>query len=331
MASNQDKKKEASNKTGATSSGVSSTKMINAWWRHHKSSCQQSLLRLLSDPVQSLMTWMAIAIAITLPISLFLALQNIQQLGQSWQDNAQMSVFLNKSAKPAAVEQLLGQLKGDQDIESVELVSADKALQEFRQHSGLGAILDSLDNNPLPSIIVVQPASGIDTPEKLDELSKTLKDKAVVDDVQLDMGWLQRLYELLSLGQRIAMALGVVLIAGVLLIIGNTLRLAIENRRNEIVVVKMVGGTDGFVRRPFLYTGFWYGIGGGILAILLLGILNFWLANPIANLSVLYNSQYQLVGLDSSLILSVTLMSGILGWFGAWVAVARHLHAIQPT
>ena len=151
---------------------------------------------------------------------------------------------------------------------------------EFQRYSGLGNVLTHLDKNPLPTVLVIQPSESINEPEQLAALQMEIQAQPVVDHVQLDMDWLRRLHELLTLGERVVAALAVLLALGVLLIVGNTLRLAIENRREEIVVIKLVGGTDGFVRRPFLYTGFWYGIGGGVIAILLLLVIGLMALAP---------------------------------------------------
>jgi cell division transport system permease protein len=315
---------------GAKASEVSGLQVLSAWWAHHRSSCSDSLWRLLDTPLQSLLTWMVIAIAVALPAGLYMGLQNIQQLGQGWQDNAQMSVFLDRRAKPQAVDRLKQSLEKDGDIKSVDSITPGKALAEFQQYSGLGDVLTDLDENPLPTVLIIQPTESVDNPEKLSALQSRIAANTLVDNVQLDLGWLRRLHELLALGERVVLALAGLLALGVLLIIGNTLRLAIENRRDEIVVTKMVGGTNGFVRRPFLYTGFWYGIGGGLLAVIVIFILGLWLSNPVDNLISLYDSEYSLKSFSFSTVLFLLLSSGILGWLGAWLAVSRHLKGIEP-
>lgn len=315
---------------GAKVSETSSAQIFHAWWHHHRSSCKDSLLRLLASPLQSALTWLMIAIAIALPAGLYLGLQNIQQLGEGWGDNAQMSVFLQRGAKSKAIDGLRKRLSDYQDIESIDSIAPGKALAEFQEYSGLGDVLKNLDENPLPTVFVVQPTASIDTPEKLDALQARIAEHAVVDSVQLDMGWLRRLHELLSLAERIVLALAGLLALGVLLVIGNTLRLAIENRRDEIVVTKMVGGTNGFVRRPFLYSGCWYGIGGGFLAVILLLILGLWLSNPVNNLIHLYESERSLEFLSFSAVLALLFGSAVLGWLGAWLAVSRHLRGVEP-
>ena len=316
---------------GAKASVTTQAQVLVAWWAHHKSSCRGSLQRLLETPLQSLLTWMVIAIALALPSGLYLGLQNIQQLGHGWQDNAQMSVFLKRQAAPQAIAQVQAALDKDQDIASIETIAPGSALAEFQQHSGLGDVLSHLDENPLPTVFVVQPKESVDNPDKLNQLQARIAAYPVVDNVQLDLGWLRRLHELLALGERIVFALASLLALGVLLIIGNTLRLAIENRRDEIVVTKMVGGTNGFVRRPFLYTGVWYGLGGGLLAAVLLLVMGLWLSNPVNNLIYLYNSDYSMQFVSLGSIAALLFISAVLGWAGAWLAVSRHLKGVEPS
>lgn len=315
---------------GARASKISTWQLLRSWWRHHRNSCMDSLCRLLSTPLQSLLTWLVIAIALALPTALYLGLKNFQHLGQNWQDNAQMSVFLKQGVQAKAIDNLIKRLQANANISSIDWLTPNSALVEFQQYSGLGNVLQDLDENPLPNVLILQPAPAADTPEKIAELRMQLQKDPLVDNIQLDMNWLKRLHELLALGERIVFALGILLSLGVLLVIGNTLRLAIENRREEIIVTKTVGGTNGFVRRPFLYTGFWYGLGGGFLASLLLLLLGYWLASPVDNLIHLYESDYSFHGLRASFLFTLLAGSGFLGWLGAWLAVSRHLRAIEP-
>lgn len=328
---NRTPKVETKKQRGARTSGVSLWQQILAWRAHHANSFTGSLQRLLSTPVQTVLTWLVIAIALVLPTALYVGLQNVQQLGQGWQDNAQMSAFIEKGARANAVNGLIERLKAGASIDAIDYISPEQALAEFSELSGLGDVVKSLDDNPLPSVLVILPAKNINTPEALDALAAQLNAEPLIEKVQLDLGWLRRLHELLTLGERIVYALALVLLLGVLLIIGNTLKLAIENRREEIVVVKMVGGTDGFVRRPFLYSGLWYGFGGGIIAIIILQLLGIWLASPLDNLSSLYQSDYAVSGYGGLLALSLVGLSTFLGWLSAWLAVRKHLNEIQPS
>ena len=205
----------------------------------------------------------------------------------------------------------------------------EQALQEFEAYSGLGHALQSLESNPLPPALLVRPQLETSA-EDLLALVIDLEQRVEVDDAVIDMAWVQRLQELLVLAQRIVLGLGLLLAVGVLLVVGNTIRLAIESRRDEIIVTKLVGGTNAFVRRPFLYTGLCYGVGGGLLALLLLMLALVMLSGPVTQLASLYQSGFELRGLGFGGSSVLLLLGALIGWAGAWLAVSRHLHEIQP-
>lgn len=303
---------------------------LDAWFAHHSTSAIESLLRLLQTPIQSLMTWLVVAIAVALPATLFTALINLQQIGEQWQNSSEMSVFLKSDAKDQALEQLRKRLSARTDITQLTYISPEDALTEFRAHSGLGRIVDSLEHNPLPGVLLIQPAAGVNDPAALEALQQELTAEPLVAEVRIDMQWVKRLQQFMALAERVVMALTGLLALGLILIIGNTIRLAIESRREEILVVKLVGGTNAYVRRPFLYTGLWYGLGGGILAALLLTLGLQWLSTPVTQLSELYQSGFRLQGLGMIGSLQLILLAGLMGLFGAWVAVGRHLSQIEP-
>lgn len=304
--------------------------MLQAWLSHHLSSCVDSFQRLLRTPWQSMMTWMVVAIALIFPAALYLGLHNVQSLGGDWQSHSRLSVYAKYEAKPLAIDRLQQELEANVHIASVERITPEAGKQDFQQQSGLGEILASLEVNPLPTVFMVTPVSSHQSPESLAQLQQQLQAKPLIDLVQLDVEWLRRLQAMMGLIESIVIALASLLAIGVLLIIGNTIRLAIDSRRSEIVVVKMVGGTDGFVRRPFLYTGLWYGIGGGVCAALLLLVLGWWLQAPLDMLVALYDSNHSLSWLSFSQAFFLVGGAGVLGWLGAWVAVARHLQQIEP-
>ncbi len=300
-----------------------------AYLAHHSFSAKDSLMRLLQTPIQSLMTWLVIAVALALPATLFTGLDNLQALGERWDGTPQMSLFISPRARPAAIDQLQQRLQQHPQIEAMTFISAEQALQNFEEHSGMGNALRSLDANPLPPTLLIEPRQGI-TPGQLQQLGDTLQAEPIVEDLLYDQAWIERLHEILRLGEQLVIVFGALFAIGVLLVIGNTIRLTIESRRDEIVIIKLVGGTDAFVRRPFLYTGFWYGLMGALLAWLLLQLGLAALDGPVANLARLYQSSFQLsgLGLQGSVIL---ISFGVLvGWIGAWLAVGRHLGAIQP-
>ncbi len=316
-------------KAGASQRRTGLSDRFDAYVSHHRYSASSSLQRLLASPLQSLLTWLVVAIAIALPAFFFVALGNVEDLGQRWQGKPQLSVYLQSRARIEAISKLQKRLQARPDVRAVTYISAQQALQEFEQSSGLGSALQTLDENPLPPVFVVEPADY--APSALQALRLALAKEAIVSSVQLDMDWVLRLNQMLQIAERLVLALGLLLGFGVLLVIGNTIRLAIENRRAEIVVVKLVGGTDGFVRRPFLYTGLWYGLGGGLLALLLLLLALLWLSGPVVGMAQLYSSDFSLQGLGVSGSIGVLLGASLLGLLGAWLAVGRHLNAIEPT
>lgn len=314
---------------GASLSGISQGAIVQAWIAHHRQSCRDSLGRLFRTPWQSLLTWTVIAIAIVLPAALYLGLQNVQQITQGWQGKAEMSLFLHPKARPQAIDVLRERLMKEPSITHIAVISPEQAKLEFQQYAGLGNILDSLEDNPLPAVMVLTLDNTLQ-PHQLEQLQGQLQQERLVDVAQLDIAWLKRLNEMTRLARHIVTAFAVLLALGVLLVVGNTIRLEIENRREEIVVTKMVGGTDGFVRRPFLYTGLWYGVGGALIAFILLLLAEMWVAEPLNALFLLYESEYSLSWLSLNSVAFIFLLSSTLGLAGAWLAVARHLRHIEP-
>jgi cell division transport system permease protein len=315
---------------GAVQSQMSWRDKFDAWSAHHSNSAIESLLRMLETPLQSAMTWLVIAIAIALPAALFVVFSNLQQIGQAWQDSSQVSVFLKKEAGASQAQELRGRIAQRPDVLDARYISPEQALIEFKQNSGLGELASHLDENPLPGVIMITPKMQQNTPQALADLQQTLVAEPLVADVRLDMLWVKRLHQFIAIAERFVTALAGLLALGVLLVIGNTIRMAIENRRDEILVVKLVGGTDAYVRRPFLYTGLWFGVGGGIVAAVLLALGFWWLAAPVAQLADLYQSSFRLQGLGFIESIQLILLAGFTGLIGAWIAVARHLYQIQP-
>lgn len=314
---------------GASQSQTSMGDKLNAWSAHHSTSAIESLERMLSTPVQSLMTWLVIAIAVALPAAFFVVFSNLQQIGYRWEDSSQVSVYLKPGVTDAQVKELRLRWSAHPVVGQVTYISPDEALEEFKRGSGLGDLVNQLKENPLPAVILLKPKAD-QAPDQLASLQQTLAADPLVADVQLDLLWLKRLHQFISIAERFVVGLAGLLALGVLLVIGNTIRMAIEARRDEILVSKLVGATDAWVRRPFLYTGLWYGVGGGIIAagILFAGFI--WLSAPVAQLADLYQSQFRLQGLGWIESLQLILIAGLTGLLGAWIAVARHLYSIQP-
>ncbi len=290
-----------------------------------------SLGRLWRQPVASIMTITVIGIALSLPAGLYVLLQNVNSISDQWDDASQITLFLQKNTSDTQALQLSKELQSWPEISQSTYQSATESLAEFRELSGLGTVLDSLQENPLPAIIIITPKDNNLTSDAISGLLSRFNKLAQVEQVQLDMEWLQRLRSISKMIERGITILGILLSLSVLLVIGNTIRLAILNRQSEIRVMKLVGATNAFIRRPFLYTGFWYGTLGGLLAWFTI-LLTFSLLNgPINELASLYESQFSLQWLSGQLFISLPLTGLALGMLGAWLAVGRHLDAIEPS
>ncbi|MEB0039436.1 MULTISPECIES: permease-like cell division protein FtsX [unclassified Pseudomonas] len=301
---------------------------LSAWLEAHRSSMVDSLRRLGKQPIGSFFTCLVMAIALSLPMGLSLLLNNVERLGGSWQRAAQISLYLNLDANAGDGEQLREQIKSMPGVADAEYISSDQALAEFQQQSGLGEALKELPQNPLPGVVLVTPQE-VDK-SALEALRARLAQLPKVQQAQLDLVWVERLAAILKLGDRFVFGLTVLLVLALLLVIGNTIRLHIENRRTEIEVIKLVGGTDSYVRRPFLYMGALYGLGAGFLS---WGVLAYglnWLNDAVIGLAGLYGSDFSLAGVPAADGLSLLLGAVLLGYIGAWIAVARHLRELAP-
>ena len=316
-------------KEGASLSRTDLRGHAKAWIQHHRLSAADSLMRVLDSPGSSVLTWLVIGIALALPVGLNVALDNVSQVSAGWDSPTQISLFLQGEVSPDRLRELEGEMDARQDVSKTRVISREEALDEFRTLSGFADVLASLPKNPLPDLILVTPDVALDGPA-VSALREELQGNSDVAEAVLDMEWLQRLNSLMALSRRLVLAIGCMLVVGVMLILGNTIRLAIEGRRDEIVIVKLVGGSNGFVRRPFLYTGLWYGVGGGVLAALLVSAALWSLEKPISDLAMLYESAFQLSGLGVMGSLNLVILGGLLGLAGAWLAVSRHLARIQP-
>lgn len=269
-------------------------------------------------------------VALALPVALLLLLTSLEGVSAGWESSARLTAYLQLDASLDDMKDLGKRIDADGRVAGVELVSREQALAEFRKSSGLGDALDYLDDNPLPHTLLITPEDNTRTEVGVEQLMRFVEGLKGVERVQVDLGWLQRLNAMTELLSRAVWALSILLAAAVVLVIGNTVRLAIENRRDEILVAKLVGGTDAFVRRPFLYTGAWFGLGGGMVAWILLQLSLWWLSGPIGRLAGLYRSDFALSGLSVDGAFALIIVSMLLGWLGAWMAVKRHLDNIEP-
>jgi len=303
---------------------------LQAWLARHAQTLIGSLGQIVRHPVATAMTVAVIAVALALPLFFSVLLQNTRAATANWNQAFELSVYLTQKAGGDRAEALAKQLRARPDVAAVRVITADQALAEFRNSSGFGKALDALDGNPLPNTLIVTPTLSASTPEATVALKTSIGAAADVDSVQLDTEWVQRLNAMLDVMRRVLWLTGGLLGLSVVLVVGNTIRLDILNRRDEIEVMKLVGATDGFARRPFLYSGVWYGLGGGVGAVLVVAIAVAVLSRPLGHLASLYGSQFHLTGLRFGSVVRILGLSIALGWLGSWIAATHHIRAVEP-
>ena len=313
---------------GATVTKTGLRNRLVAWLSHHQRVSLSTLAELLGNPFTSLMTWLVIGIALGLPLILYVVLQNVSSISGDWGGKPRVVLYLTQEVTLEGGQALAMEIEQRDDIEETVFVSSARALQEFQRRSGFGDVLSTLDRNPLPHVIEVVPVNP--DPFVLGKLVSAWEVNMLVENVSVDLQWLERLFALLVFAERLVTALAIVLGLGVMLIMGNTIRLAIESRRQEIEVIKLVGGTDAFVRRPFLYLGFWYGLGGAVTAFFLLQTSLYFLSTPVEMLAQSYRDDFALQGPGFLGNLLLLVSGSILGIIGSVLAVSRHLADIEP-
>jgi len=302
---------------------------LRAWFSHHLQSLVFSLGKIYRSPLPTIMTVAVIAITLTLPAGFYLFLKNLERVSGDFRSSTQISLYLKLDTSDNDARALEISLKELVDIADTSFISREQALNEFKQNSGFGESIEQLDNNPLPHTIVVQPVHEID-PLRIKTLVSQLQADPRVDIAKLDTEWLERLYTIVDMARRSVIIISLLFSFAVLLTIGNTIRLDIQNRYQEIIVTKLIGATDAFIRRPFLYGGVWYGLLGGLLAWLLVEFSALMLSGPVARLNQLYRANFELVTFNFTDFMILLAASTLLGLAGSWLAVARHLNDIEP-
>ena len=297
---------------------------------HHLQTALASLGRISRNPAGSLMTTAVIGIALAMPAGLHLILSNLQLLSNNWDGSSSISLFLKKEAPESGGRRLAERIGEMAEVSKVKFVTADESLAEFRRFSGFDDVLGLLQENPLPAVVLIQPKEQGGNPVSVEKLVEQLKKEALVDHAQIDLEWVKRFAAITRIAQRGVLILAGLLSMAVLLVIGNTIRLEIQNRHEEIEITKLIGATNAFIRRPFLYSGFWFGLLGGLFALLLILLSAFLIQEPLSQLTILYNSGFTLSVLDSTTLLGFLAGSPILGLLGAAIAVGRHLKRIEP-
>ena len=301
-----------------------------SWLLRHLQSLLASAGHLARAPIATVFTVLVMGLALALPLGLDLLVRNVRSATGDFSGAIGMSVYLKTNVPESRAQQLLRTVRERSGVRTATLITATEALAQFRKQSGFGAALDALEDNPLPHVLAITPDAVSADPAAVENLRRFLQSWPEVATVQVDGDWVARFNAILALLRQLLLLAAGLLGLGVIAVVGNTIRLEIQNRRAEIEVTKLVGGTNAFVRRPFLYTGALYGLLGGLCAFLVVALALWLLAPFVARLAQTYGSQFMLQG-PAPKDLGVLVGGGtLLGWVGAWLAAGRHLARIEP-
>jgi cell division transport system permease protein len=303
---------------------------LNAYRDLHAHALFSSLGRLVASPFTSIMTIAVLAIAISLASGFHILVVNLQQLTGNLETSNQISLFLRDDVSDAHANKLADSIRQNASVQDVKLITRAQALAEFQTFSGFGAAINVLEKNPLPIVLQVLPKNSLEDKEGLESLLKNFQQSPEVDIAQMDLQWVERLQSIMAVARLFATLLNVMLGGAVLFIIGNTIRLELHNRRNEVVIAKLVGATNSFIRRPFLYTGFWIGFISGVSAWFIVTALMLILRQPVEKLSGLYEGGFHLLFLSFTETLALIGVSSALGVLGSWTVLIFQLKHTKP-
>ena len=317
-------------KRGNKPPAKASSRKTNVFNEQVRYAWQGALQDLKSKPFATFLTVMVIAISLTLPSVCYMVYKNVNQAASQYYPSPQITVYLDKALDDDAAARVVGQLQAESGVEKVNYLSRDEALGEFRNWSGFGGALDMLEENPLPAVAVVVPKIDFQGTQELNTLRDRISQVQGIDEVRMDDSWFARLAALTGLVGRVSAMIGVLMIAAVFLVIGNSVRLSIFARRDTINVQKLIGATDGFILRPFLYGGALLGFSGAFLSLILSEILVMRLSSAVTDVAKVFGTQFELSGLSFDECLLLLLLCSMIGWIAAWLATVQHLRHFTP-
>ncbi len=298
---------------------------LNAYRDLHAHALFSSLGRLVASPFTSIMTIAVLAIAISLASGFYILVENLQQLTVNLETSNRISLFLRDDVSDAHANKLAETIRQNANIQEVVLITRDQALTEFKTYSGFGAAINAVEKNPLPIVIQVLPKNTLEDKQGLESLLKSFQQSPEVDFAQMDLKWIERLQSIIEVARLFATLLNLMLGAAVLFVIGNTIRLELHTRRDEVVIAKLVGATNSFIQRLFLYTGFWIGFISGVSAWFVVTAMMLILRQSVERLSGLYEGSFHLLFLSFTETLALIGISSALGVLGSWVVLMCQL------
>ena len=302
---------------------------LAAWREQHLYSALSSLGRMWQRRGATVLTVLVMALALALPLLLHLAVRNLEHFGGMLREARELSAFMAPETEAEAISALAAELGRHAAVAAVSVKGPEDGLEELRQLPGFAEAVELLETNPLPSVLLVTPAPDA-APEAIHALAAEIQARPGVEYVQYDLAWRERLARALAVAERMVLVVATLFGLGVLLVVGNTIRLDVLSRAEEIAVVQLLGGSDGFVRRPFLYAGCWYGLFAAVLALVGSAVAQLALAAPVAGLAASYGSDFAVKGLGLDAVAATFAAGIVLGWLGAWAACGRHLSHGRP-
>ncbi|WP_275553450.1 permease-like cell division protein FtsX [Mixta sp. Marseille-Q2659] len=309
----------------------SKSKALKGGWQEQwRYAWRGTLSDMWRQPLATLLTVMVIAISLTLPSVCYMVWKNVSQAAEQWYPAPQLTLYLSKTLDDNAAENVVATLKKEPGVAKVNYLSREEALGEFRNWSGFGGALDMLEQNPLPAVVIITPELNFQNEKTLQTLRDRVQHVDGVEDVRMDDSWFARLAALTGLVGQVATMIGFLMVVAVFLVIGNSVRLSIFARRDTINVQKLIGATDGFILRPFLYGGALLGFGGAVLSLVLSEILVFRLESVVAQVAAVFGTTFRLSGLSWDESLLLLLLSAMIGWIAAWLATVQHLRRFTP-
>ena len=320
----------SSDNKGASEKKVSIVQKFIAFWVQNIRQIVTSIGEIWRTPVASAMTIAVMGLSLTLPATLHIIVKNVQSINLEWDSAAEISLFLNDGLSQQQIAGAMRRIQAYDEVEKLIYISKEDAVEEFKKESGFGQALDYLEQNPLPASFIVTPVKNYRQADAAKLLLVKLEKEREIEFGKLDIDWLTRLNAIVTMLEEAVITVAVLLMVSVVLIIGNTIRLSIISRREEIEVMKLVGATEAFIQRPFVYTGIWYGIMGGIVAFIVVSFVIWWMQSALVDISGLYMADFKIEGLTLSEFGGLMLLASTLGFSGAFWSVHRHIREIEP-
>ncbi|WP_367606339.1 permease-like cell division protein FtsX [Legionella sp. W05-934-2] len=306
-------------------------KSWTCWVASQRQACQASAYHLSRHPMASILTIIALAITLSLPTLFYVIADNLQSVSHRWQSNGHLMAYLKPGLSEPEANSAIEAIRSLDNIGESEVIPADQGMALLQKQPGMTNLMDYLPKNPLPTAIRIIPNKQLGNPLAIKQLKSQIIAIKQVDLVKMDQGWINQLHHLSQLMTGCTELIFILLALAVILIVVNTLRLDIQNRFEEIQVLKLIGATDAYIQRPFLYMGFYYGFIAGVLAMITINICLSFIATLVSQLAASYQIQYSLYSLTTTESLILLALSSSLGWFGAKIAVRSQLKDIEPS